>query len=97
MLQVIAVDKSAKGNNKAADAGHLGGFKHTQNQISIVSPQVFQKEPGGAVQHDIQCKGLPLGMRKSTEQKQQGKNNKVQLAFPDFCRPQRLRTIGMVG
>ena len=36
-------------NGKGSNAGHLGGFKDTENQVGVISPEIFQKEAGCAV------------------------------------------------
>ena len=38
-----------QGNGKGSNAGHLGGFKDTENQVGVVSSEIFQKEAGCAV------------------------------------------------
>ena len=38
-----------QGNGKGSNAGHLGGFKDAENQVGVVSSEIFQKEAGCAV------------------------------------------------
>ncbi len=43
------VNVYCQSNGKGSNAGHLGGFKDTENQVGVVSSEIFQKEAGCAV------------------------------------------------
>ena len=93
----VQSNKTDKSCNKANNTGHLGRFKYAHNQPGIIPPQVFQKKSDQGIQHDIQGKGLTFYVRKSPKKQQYGKNDKIQLPFPDFGWPKRLTAIGMIG
>lgn len=97
LVAIAKVDIRRQSNSKGCEAGHLGGFEDAENQIGVVAAQVFQKEAGCAVEHDIEGKCLSFGVRKCPVEKQKPENNKIELSFPDFCRPQGLCAVGAVG
>lgn len=91
------VDEGCQCQGKGDDAGHLGGFEDAQHQLRVVPPQVLKAETSGGVEHDIEGKGLSFGVGKGAVQEQEAEDEKIQLAFPDFGRPQGLCSVGVVG
>ena len=94
---IAQVNKCCQSQGKGDDAGHLGGFEDAQHQLRVVPPQVLKAETSGGVEHDIEGKGLSFGVGKGAVQEQQAEDEKIQLAFPDFGRPQGLCSVGVVG
>lgn len=94
---IAQVNKCCQSQGKGDDAGHLGGFEDAQYQLRVVTPQVFKAEACQGVEHDVEGKGLSLGVGKGTVQEQKAEDEEVQLALPDFGRPQGLCSVGVVG
>lgn len=97
LFPVGAVDEGCQCQGKGDDAGHLGGFEYSQHQLRVVPPQVLKAETSGGVEHDIEGKGLSFGVGKGAVQEQEAEDEKIQLSLPDFCRPQGLSSVGVVG
>ena len=54
--------KGDERDGEGTDACHLGGFEDAQHEIGVVAAQIFEKEAGERVEHDVECEALSFGM-----------------------------------
>lgn len=90
-------EKGEGSEGKCHDAGHLGAFEETENELGVIPPEVFQKKAGGRVEHDVEGKALSFRVIPAAEHEQEGEDHDVQLSFPYFGGPEWLIAIGMIG
>ena len=80
-------NKESTGNQEGKEACGLSAGHEAEYFFGVVAAQEFESEAGEAVEHDVKGKTLSFGMVSAAEYEQQGKDDKVQLSFPDFGRP----------
>ena len=82
---------------EGCDAGHLGAFEHSENEVIVVSPEIFEKEAGSGVEHDVEGQTLSFGVICATEYEEKGENDEIQLSLPDLSRPEGLPAVSVIG